>query len=100
MSPGTTSTDTTVIETYPVRLRNRGQITVPLALREQLAVADGDFLVLVKLGDLVFLSPKPLQVPRLADRLADMLDESGTTLADLLQSLEEQRSAVWQEQNR
>jgi bifunctional DNA-binding transcriptional regulator/antitoxin component of YhaV-PrlF toxin-antitoxin module len=93
------STDTTTIETYPVRLRNRGQITLPQPLREQLALDDGDFLVLVKLEDLVFLSPKPLQAPRLADKLADMLDESGTTLADLLQDLEQQRTAIWQERN-
>jgi hypothetical protein len=73
---------------------------MPQALREQLALDDGDFLILVKLGDLVFLSPKPLQAPRLADRLADMLDQSGTTLADLLQGLEEQRTAIWQERNR
>jgi bifunctional DNA-binding transcriptional regulator/antitoxin component of YhaV-PrlF toxin-antitoxin module len=100
MPTNTTSPDTIALETYPVRLRNRGQITVPQALREQLAVSDGDFLVLVKLGDLVFLSPKSLQVPRLADKLAGMLDEAGMTLADLLQGLEEQRSAIWQERNR
>jgi hypothetical protein len=73
---------------------------MPQALREQLALDDGDSLVLVKMGDLVFLSPKPLQVPRLADRLAGMLDQSGITLADLLQDLEEQRTAIWQERNR
>lgn len=77
-----------VVQTYPVRLRSRGQITVSQAIRERLAVNDGDFLVLVEIGDLMFLAPKPLQVPRLADKLAD-----------LLQGLEEERIAIWNERN-
>jgi antitoxin PrlF len=88
-----------VVQTYPVRLRSRGQITVPQAIRERLAVNDGDFLVLVEIGDLVFFAPKPLQVPRLADKLANMMDEAGITLADLLQGLEEERIAIWKERN-
>jgi len=88
-----------VVQTYPVRLRSRGQITVPQAIRERLEVNDGDFLVLVEIGDLIFLAPKSLQVPRLADKLADMMDEAGITLADLLLGLEEERAAIWKERN-
>ncbi|MDQ3250050.1 MAG: AbrB/MazE/SpoVT family DNA-binding domain-containing protein [Chloroflexota bacterium] len=87
------------VETYPVRLRSRGQITLPQTVRERLDVSDGDFLLLVEVGDLFFITPKPLQVPRLADKIADLLDESGVSLADLLQGLEEERAAIWKERN-
>lgn len=88
-----------VVQTYPVRLRSRGQITVPQAIRERLEVNDGDFLVLVEIGDLIFLAPKALQVPHLADKLADMMDEAGITLADFLLGLAEERAAIWKERN-
>ena len=90
---------TIVTQSYPVRLRNKGQITLPQALRRRFDVADGDFLVFVEIADIVFLSPRPLQVPRLADKLADMMDEAGVTLADLLKGLEEERIAIWKERN-
>ena len=87
------------LQTYPVRLRGGGQITIPQAIRERLAFNDGDFLVMVEVDGMVFLAPKPLQAPRLADRLADMMDEAGATLADLLQGIEGERIAIWQERN-
>jgi len=90
----------TVMQTYPVRLRERGQITLPQPVRDRLDVADGGFLTLVEIGDLLFLSPRPLQVPRLADKLADLLEESELTLADLLQGLQQERIAITQERNR
>jgi len=87
------------LETYPVRLRSRGQITLPQSVRERLDVSDGDFLLLVEVGDLFFITPKPLQVPRLADKIADLIDDSGVSLADLLQGLAEERASIWQERN-
>lgn len=86
-----------LVQTYPIRLRSRGQITLPQIVRDRLDVTDGDVLTLVEVGDLLFLSLRPLQVPRLADKLADLLDESGLTLADLLQGLQAERIALMHE---
>lgn len=87
------------VQTYPARLRGRGQITIPQQIRDRLAIDEGDFLAWVEIGDMIFLTTKPLQVPKLADKLADMLDTSGLTLADLLLGLTEQRQAMWQERS-
>lgn len=81
-------------QSYPVRLCSRGQITIPQGIRERLDVGDGDFLVLVEIGDLICLTPKPLQTPRLADKLVNLMDEAGITLADLLQGVNEERFAI------
>ena len=82
------------LQSYPVRLRGHGQITIPQVIRDRLDVGDGDFLVLVEIGDLIFLTSKPLQTPRLADKLVDLMDETGITLADLLLGVNEERSAI------
>ena len=81
-------------ESYVIRLRERGQITVPREVREQLAVAEGDVITLVRAGEAYFLTPRTLRVPQLADRIADMMDREGVSLADLLAGLDEERRAI------
>ncbi len=85
------------IKAYPIRLRERGQITVPQAVRERLAVADGDVLTLLQVGEVVLLTPRQPQVPQLADKIVTMMEQEGVSLADLLLDLAEQREAIWQE---
>jgi prevent-host-death family protein len=43
------------------------------------------------------ISPISLQVPRLADKIVDMMQAHGVSLADLLVGLEEEREAMWRE---
>jgi AbrB family looped-hinge helix DNA binding protein len=85
------------MRTYPVRLRSRGQITVPQAVRDDLDVSEGDMLTLLQVEDVILLTPKQLQVSRLADKIADMMEAEGMNLADLLSGLEEEREALWRE---
>ena len=40
-----------------VRLRQRGQITIPQAVRDNLGVREGDLLTLFQLGDVIVLTP-------------------------------------------
>jgi bifunctional DNA-binding transcriptional regulator/antitoxin component of YhaV-PrlF toxin-antitoxin module len=84
------------IKTYPIRLRDRGQITVPQAVRESLAVADGDILTLLQVGEVVLLTPKQPQVPQLADKISALMEQEGINLADLLSGLAEEREAIRQ----
>ena len=87
------------LETYPARLRDRGQITLPQALRKSLAVDDGDFLVWVRVGDLILLAPKEPKTIELTEKFSELMDENGVSLADLLQGLAEERVALWKERN-
>ena len=79
---------------YAIQVRQRGQVTIPRRLRESLAIEDGDTLTVVQVGDALLLAPRPLQTPQLIDRMADMLDESGLTLADLLADLPRIRQEI------
>lgn len=87
------------LETYPARLRERGQITVPPAVRRSLAANDGDFLVWVRLGDMILLAPKEPKTLRLTEKFSELMDDAGVSLADLLQGLEEERVTLWEERN-
>ncbi len=83
--------------TYTVRIRDRGQITIPQAVRENLAARSGDMLTLVQVGDVYVLTKKELQIPRLAEQFSAIMEEEGVTLADLLAGLEEEREAIYRE---
>ncbi len=82
---------------YAIQVRQRGQVTIPRRLRELLAIEDGDTLTVFQVGDTLLLAPRPLQTPQLIDRMADMLDESGLTLADLLADLPRIREEIYRE---
>lgn len=88
----TISSDSNVVVTrHPVRLRERGQLTVPQQFRERLALQEGDIVDFVQIGDTLVLTPRTLRVPAVADRFTDLMDEAGVTLADLLSGLAEDR---------
>jgi AbrB family looped-hinge helix DNA binding protein len=89
------SSDTNIdVKTYPIRLRNRGQITVPQSIRESLDLDEGDMLTLIQVNDLILMTPKQPQIPNLADKIASLMDEQGINLTDLLIGLDEERLSI------
>ncbi|MGD2049647.1 MAG: AbrB/MazE/SpoVT family DNA-binding domain-containing protein [Chloroflexota bacterium] len=75
------------ISSNPVRLRERGQLTIPQSVRDRSGLTDGDILTLFQLGDLIVLSPREPQVPILADKIVKMMEKEGVSLVDLLSGL-------------
>lgn len=76
-------------KTYSLRVRDRGQITLPKAVREQL---NANELTLVQVGDVFVLSAKQPQVPQLAEQFAQEMQAQNVSLADLLVGLAEERA--------
>ncbi len=85
------------VKTYPIRLQNRGQITIPRTVRDNLKVTEGDALTLLQVNDFVLLTPKQPRVPGLADKIVEMMETEEISLADLLLGLAEERKTIWQE---
>ena len=82
---------------FSVRLRQRGQMTIPRQLRDALSIQEGDMLTFIQIGDGLFLTPRPLRTFELGNKIADIMDEKGVTLADLLQDLPKIREQSYQE---
>ena len=87
------------IKQTTVRLRERGQITIPQAVRDKWSIEANnlDVLTLIEIGEAVLLSPKKLLLPELSKQFSALMDEEGVTLADLLEGLAEERQAIYQE---
>lgn len=85
------------ITSRAVRLRERGQVTIPRSVREALELADGDMLSLVQIGEVIMLSSRQPLVPVLADKIAGLMEEEGISLAELLSGLRDERGALLHE---
>lgn len=69
--------------TMTIQIRQRGTVTLPVALREKYGLGDGDPLTLVDLDGVLLLTPVVLTVPRLAEELERLRKKKGLTLKDL-----------------
>ena len=81
-----------------VQLRKKGNLTLPVALRNKYGFKEGDIFTLIDLGEgAILLTPRASQVNRLGDRVAEKLAEAGVSLNDLLQTLDEERERYYGE---
>ncbi len=78
--------------TFRIRIRQRGLVTLPKELRDRNQIAEGDMLTLTDLGDgVVVMSPQRSRVNEIADRLAKEWQDSGESLESMLTTLREVR---------
>ena len=74
-----------------VKVGSRGQVTIPAALRRELRLSEETQLTIMKIGDVLVLTPRKLKGDILARKAARVMKQSGLRLEDLLEDLEQQR---------
>lgn len=84
--------------TNTLQLRKKGNLTLPVDMRQKYNLGEGDLFTLVDMGDGSFmLTPRSLQVNRLGDRITKILKKDNISLEDLLNTLEEDREQYYRE---
>ena len=84
--------------TMTVQIRRKGVITLPIKLRRQYGLDEGDVFTLTDLGDgSLLLIPGVSQVARLGDRVARLMEEADVDLEIVLEALDEEREAYYRE---
>lgn len=73
------------------KLWGRGQLTIPAALRKELHLDKETTLNVVKVGDVLILTPRKLIGDRIAQTAQKEIKKAGLSLEDLLKDLEKQR---------
>ena len=86
------------METTTVQVRQRGSLTLPVAMREKYGIKAGDSFQLVDLDGIFVLTPMTPMVPELAREIDKIRQEAGLSMEELLQGLREQR-AQYQTEN-
>jgi AbrB family looped-hinge helix DNA binding protein len=74
-----------------VRVRSRGQLTIPQDMREALRLDEGTGLSIFRVGKVLILSPKRLQRASLAKEVEREMKRQRLTLKDLISDLRIQR---------
>jgi bifunctional DNA-binding transcriptional regulator/antitoxin component of YhaV-PrlF toxin-antitoxin module len=74
-----------------VRIRSRGQLTLPQDLREALNLDEESGLNVFRVGKVLLMTPKRLQRTSLASEVEREMKREGLTLEDLLKDLKGQR---------
>jgi bifunctional DNA-binding transcriptional regulator/antitoxin component of YhaV-PrlF toxin-antitoxin module len=74
-----------------VKLRERGQVTIPYEYRKDLGLGKEDVLNVLKIGDVLILVPRQLSGDALSRKIESTMKKKGLTLDNLLSNLREQR---------
>jgi AbrB family looped-hinge helix DNA binding protein len=74
-----------------VKVWGRGQLTIPASIRKELHLQEETTLTIVKVGDVLVLTPRRLVGDTVAKKAARAMTKAGLRLQDLLADLERQR---------
>ncbi len=74
-----------------VKMRERGQLTIPYEYRKELGLGKEDVLNVLKIGDVLILVPKQLAGDIISRKMESAMKKKDLTLDNLLKNLREQR---------
>lgn len=74
-----------------VKLRERGQLTIPYEYRKELGLGENDVLNVIKIGEVLVLAPRQLVGDTVSKKIESTMKKRGLTLQDLLSNLRDQR---------
>lgn len=81
-----------------IRVWNKGQVTIPKNIRENLDISDDTILNMVQIGSVIFMTKRELLFPKIAKEFRAVMKESNLTEADLLKELKETRTRLFKEE--
>jgi len=80
-----------------VRIRSRGQLTIPRDIREALNIDEEEDLTVFRVGKVLVMTPKRLQRASLSKQIEREMKRRGLTLRDLIADLRTQRERYIEE---
>ena len=67
-----------------VRIQEKGQVTIPTAIRKKLGLKRGDMVAVMETLDGVFITPQQVVANKALDSIGDILKEKGLSLEELI----------------
>jgi AbrB family looped-hinge helix DNA binding protein len=74
-----------------VKVWGKGQLTIPASIRKELNLTEETPLTLVKVGNVILMTPKVLQVDALAKKARKEMKKASLTVDDVMADLDRQR---------
>jgi AbrB family looped-hinge helix DNA binding protein len=76
------------------RLQERGQVTIPLEIREKLGLEPGDMIAFIETEHGIVISPQEMVAMDALDKMGALLREKGITLEEFVESGREIRGGL------
>jgi AbrB family looped-hinge helix DNA binding protein len=85
-------------ETKLVRIQEKGQVTLPAAIRKRLGLKKGDLVAVVGTSEGVLITPQEIIASRALDQIGAILREQGVSLEELIEAGRDSRDELMREQ--
>jgi len=82
---------------YKSQIRERGQLTIPKKVREKGALYEGETVSIIPVGNSILVTPQKLGLEEARREIRKILKDSGVTLEDLHEGLEQERKRLSEE---
>ena len=89
---------TTVSDRKLVRVQEKGQVTLPVEVRQKLGLKKGDLVAVIETEEGVLISPQEIVATKALDRIGEVLKEKGISLEELIESGREERVRIIEKQ--
>jgi AbrB family looped-hinge helix DNA binding protein len=73
-------------ETKLVRVQEKGQVTLPAAVRKRLGLKKGDLVAVMETPDGVLITPQEIVASKALDQIGAILREQGVSLEELIEA--------------
>src|SRR5919106_927346 len=80
-----------------VRIQEKGQVTIPTAIRKKLGLKRGDLVAVMETPDGVFITPQQVMATKALDSIGNILKEQGLSLEEVINSGRELRTDILHE---
>jgi AbrB family looped-hinge helix DNA binding protein len=84
-------------ESKLVRIQEKGQVTLPAAVRKRLSLKKGDLVAVVATPDGVLITPQEIIATKALDQIGAILNEQGLSLEELIEAGRGEREALLRE---
>jgi AbrB family looped-hinge helix DNA binding protein len=81
-----------------VRIQEKGQVTLPAAIRKRLGLKTGDLVAIEETAEGVLITPRGITALKALEDIGEALKEQGFTLEDMIESGREIREELYREQ--
>ena len=87
-----------VSEPKLVRIQEKGQVTLPAAVRKRLGLKKGDLVAVVATAEGVLITPQEVIATRALEQIGEILREQGVSLEELIEAGRDGRDELVREQ--
>ena len=83
---------------YTLRVEADGKLELPAEFRAEFNLEAGDMVTVIHIDGHLIIAPRPLIVSEMADKIAELVEQAGLTVEDLIEAGHQVGARLFEEQ--